>query len=556
MEYSQDSRFSVLKAFIKKKIDENVDFEKIKSMSIKKGWPKKWVLVAYNEVLSDETNRDLKKMINVSIKKKKQKETNKSEKKIEGNHFFSKTIKNAKTSKKKPKSNKISLIKNEDDFIGVDAIKILTTENKKTQKYIEALFQKMDSRKHFYEKGVKIQEQNNEKIKNEKDNYDVLREAIKLAQNVVRYNNVKPDNSPKNQMEKLFAERDDTTYNKEEKTEKEDDKFSDERALIEQEREMLRRERELLEEDRKSIISHSLNRTKLKVPTSKKTQNKEEVVSKADSNVELKLAMLEEKLKNMDLSEQYFSDKKYTNDVDVEEIEFTSEPVGDRAQTGILGLDSIIQGGLRRLSSTLLAGGPGSGKTIFAMQFLINGITQFHEAGVYITFEQTKEELYALFAPLGWNLERLEKEKKLIILHYTPEQVAKMMKSGGGSLRDAIDSINASRIAIDSLSDLMMLFKKDLDKRIACVNLFDLFRKLNCTILAISEQEVNPLKHISNVLEYQVDGVILLYNERIGDIRQRAVEIFKMRGTKHAGRIFPMRITDSGIVILSNNPLK
>jgi circadian clock protein KaiC len=360
----------------------------------------------------------------------------------------------------------------------------------------------------------------------------------------------------------------------------EDLRMEEERRRIEEERERLRIERERLERERQDVEKRKYQEMKINVQNASITpQNissshskkptpavKQEASSSSSSdnekdslltqNLESKLDLLEQKLKNMDYSDQEGGGGfKFKNEVIPEEVEFVSEPVGDRAQTGINGLDPVIQGGLRRLSTTLVAGGPGSGKTIFGMQFLINGAEKYNEPGVFITFEQQKEDLYDLFSNFGWDLKALEKEKKLAILHFTPEQVAKMMKGGGGSLRDSIDSVHASRVVIDSLSDLMMLYKSETAKREACIDIFDMFRKLKCTTVAISEQEVNPLKHISSVLEYQVDGVILLYNERIGDIRQRAIEIFKMRGTKHAGRIFPIRITDSGVIILSDHAI-
>ena len=335
---------------------------------------------------------------------------------------------------------------------------------------------------------------------------------------------------------------------------------------LEEERERIRIERQRLEEERDRMKHEQFDPPVKKQHTSKESSVEKESRSRSDkkddssnNELEMKLSMLEERLKNIDYRGQGNegeSSAQFKNDIVPDDVEFVSEPVGDRAQTGISGLDPIIQGGLRRLSTTLVAGGPGSGKTIFSMQFLINGIEKYNEAGVFVTFEQTKEELYDLFMNFGWDLKQYEKEKKLRLLHFTPEQVAKIMSSGGGSLRDSIDTIHASRVVIDSLTDLMMLYSDDIAKRQACMDLFDIFKKLKCTTVCTAEQEVNPMKHISNVLEYQVDGVILLYNERVGDIRQRAIEIFKMRGTKHAGRIFPIKVSDTGVLILSDHPIK
>lgn len=283
------------------------------------------------------------------------------------------------------------------------------------------------------------------------------------------------------------------------------------------------------------------------------SKKKEAPVIKKDTSqdVEAKLRMLEERLKNFNVEKE--SQQSFKNPVTPEPVEFVSEPVGDRAQTGIPGLDPIIQGGLKRDTVTLVAGGPGCGKSTFGMQYIVNGIEQFNEPGIYISFEQSKQELYAFFGEFGWDLEKYEKEGKLQIIRSTPEQMVKILEGGGGTLRDAVDSIHAKRIVIDSISDFLMLHKTELTQRKFLIDLFALLIKFKCTSIIISEQETDPLKHVSSVVEYQVDGVILIYNERIGDIRQRAIEIFKMRGTKHAGRILPMRIVKSGIVILSGN---
>ena len=235
----------------------------------------------------------------------------------------------------------------------------------------------------------------------------------------------------------------------------------------------------------------------------------------------------------------------------LKELEEFEEPIGARAATGIDGLDGIIEGGLRRRTVNLVAGGPGSGKTIFGMQYLVNGITKFEEPGIYITFEQDRQKLNRTFSLMGWDLEQFEKDRKLLIMHLNPEQLNKLLDAGGGTLRDAVEGMGVRRIVIDSMSDFIMMYQGDLAKRSAVVKLFDMFNKMHVTTVICSEQETDPLKHISSILEYQVDGVVLLYNERIGHIRQRALEIFKMRGTKHAGRIFPMSITSDGIRINS-----
>ena len=138
---------------------------------------------------------------------------------------------------------------------------------------------------------------------------------------------------------------------------------------------------------------------------------------------------------------------------------------------------------------------------------------------------------------------------KIIILYYSPDQIQKVLQTGGGVIRDILESANAKRLVIDSITAFTLLFEKDIEKRRAVLKLMESAGKWGVTTLVTSEHEPDIEKHRSNVVEFEVDGVILLYNTKKGDIRERSMEILKMRGTKHASKIFPMKIDESGIVI-------
>jgi len=220
----------------------------------------------------------------------------------------------------------------------------------------------------------------------------------------------------------------------------------------------------------------------------------------------------------------------------------------DRITTGIAGLDGVMEGGLRPISVNLVGGGAGSGKSVFSMQFLVQGVNE-GQPGVYITFEQTAEELLTDVKRFGWDLEKKIKDRKLAIIHYTPEQVQNVLEAGGGTVRDTIESMGARRLVLDSLTAFTLLHESEMDQRREAFELFEAIRKWQCTSLVISEQEPDPERHHSDIMEFQVDGVILLYNIRKGDIRERSLEIFKMRGVDHARKIFPMKITSKGMQI-------
>ena len=100
-----------------------------------------------------------------------------------------------------------------------------------------------------------------------------------------------------------------------------------------------------------------------------------------------------------------------------------------RVPTGIPGLDKLIQGGLVKNSANLVAGGTGTGKTIFAIQFLVEGVKR-KEPGIYITFEEKKKKVYLDMLEFGWDLEKYEKEGLFNFLEYTPEQVKNILTEG------------------------------------------------------------------------------------------------------------------------------
>ena len=208
-----------------------------------------------------------------------------------------------------------------------------------------------------------------------------------------------------------------------------------------------------------------------------------------------------------------------------------------------------MERGFKPASVNLIGGGAGSGKSILCMQFLVDGIDNHNENGIYISFEESEEKIIEDFKRFGWNLEEKIRNKQLIIMYYTPEQVEKVLEAGGGLVRDAIESINAKRLVLDSLTAFTLLHDNELAKRKAVLKLFDAVHNWGVTALLTSEQEPDPEKHVSMIMEFETDGVILLYNVRKGDIRERSLEVFKMRGVHHAAKIFPMKIDDNGITI-------
>lgn len=221
-----------------------------------------------------------------------------------------------------------------------------------------------------------------------------------------------------------------------------------------------------------------------------------------------------------------------------------------RIPMGIPAFDGMIEGGFQEKSINLVTGGAGSGKTIFAIQFLVNGALKYGEPGIFLTFEEEKEQIFRNMIRFGWDLRDLERKGKLIVLRYSPEQVRDLLAKGGGAIGETIAKIGAKRIAIDSVKSFGLLYENELTKKEASFTLFTLIKKWGCTALFTSEDESLTVEEsISTELEFEVDSLILFYNLRKKGKRKRAFEILKMRGTNHTTGVYALDITHKGIKV-------
>jgi circadian clock protein KaiC len=226
-----------------------------------------------------------------------------------------------------------------------------------------------------------------------------------------------------------------------------------------------------------------------------------------------------------------------------------------RVRTGIQNVDTLIQGGLEQNSTNTVVGGAGSGKSIFATQFLLDGLKK-GEKCLYVTFEEKKKRFYNNMKVFGWDLEHYEKKGQFIFLEYTPAKVKTMLEEGGGTIETLVISKKISRMVIDSITSFALLFENELAKREAALGLFNMIRKWSCTsLLTVEEEAAVNKKSDSKPLEFESDSIILLYFVRKKGQRNRYLEIVKMRGTKHSRKIFRFAIGKKGIEV-EKNPSK
>jgi len=226
-----------------------------------------------------------------------------------------------------------------------------------------------------------------------------------------------------------------------------------------------------------------------------------------------------------------------------------------KCATGIPGLDDITQGGLPRGRPTLVCGGPGCGKTLMAMEFIVRGIREFGEPGVFMTFEEKQEELITNCHSLGFNLAQLIRDKKLAIdevdihrseIHETGEYDLEGLFVRLGTL---IDRVGAKRVVLDTLEVLFAALPNEAIIRAELRRLFGWLKDRRVTALVTAEQGTGTLTR-HGLEEYVSDCVILLDHRVNNQIATRHLRIVKYRGSKHATSEYPTLIDEHGISVL------
>lgn len=250
-----------------------------------------------------------------------------------------------------------------------------------------------------------------------------------------------------------------------------------------------------------------------------------------------------------------------------------------RVETGIKGFDELVEGGFPRLSTTLISGTPGTGKTIFGLEFLYHGATKFNENALFLSFEQSAEELREQAKEMGMDFEKAEKEGKLFIIH-TP--ASKPDLNLFKNVSKLIEEKNIKRLVVDSLAvlgvtvlfygvplgikkmDLQQmeylagsakdpseaaLFRASGSKTEHFIYLFlEMIKEWGVTALVITDApEGGNYLTRDTVSEFACDGVVLLKRSSMGEKVNRTIEVMKMRKTKVADGPHEFDFTDKGI---------
>jgi circadian clock protein KaiC len=230
-------------------------------------------------------------------------------------------------------------------------------------------------------------------------------------------------------------------------------------------------------------------------------------------------------------------------------------PTLPKAATGIAGLDEITGGGLPQGRPTLVCGGPGCGKTMLAMEFLVRGATELGEPGVFMSFEETADDLVQNVASMGFDLKALQSRKKLYLdevrvarseIHETGEYDLEALFI---RLGHAIDSIGAKRVVLDTLEALFGGFSNAAVLRAELRRLFDWLKQKNVTAVITGERGEGQLTR-QGLEEYVSDCVILLDHRVANQLTIRRLRIVKYRGTVHGTDEYPFLIGEKGISVL------
>src|SRR5215472_12795736 len=232
-----------------------------------------------------------------------------------------------------------------------------------------------------------------------------------------------------------------------------------------------------------------------------------------------------------------------------------------KTKTGINGLDEITEGGLPAGRPTLVCGGPGCGKTILAAEFIAKGIKLYGEPGVFVTFEEKSEELSANVASLGFDLEKLIKNKKLR-LDYVHVYRSEIEETGEYDLDGlfirlghAIDSIGAKRVVLDTIENLFSGLNNQAILRSELRRLFQFLKEKGVTAIVTAEKGDGTLTR-HGLEEYVSDCVILLEHRITSQISTRRLRVIKYRGSVHGTNEYPFLIDEDGITIFPVTSLK
>jgi len=240
-----------------------------------------------------------------------------------------------------------------------------------------------------------------------------------------------------------------------------------------------------------------------------------------------------------------------------------------KVESGIPGLDELLNGGFPVGGTYVILGESGTGKSILSLEFLVNGAVKYDEPGVYIMLEEDKERMISNMKAFGWDLAKLEQEKKLEIVPYIRSIVGDVESSFEKSMlageqgrveqlrqyltmdslfkeiEDCVERIGAKRVVIDPLTIVTLLASEEVVARMQILWLVEKLKKLNVTTIATIEQGVSYWMDCV----FLTDGAVYLMLKEKEGMYERGLMVRKVRGTSHDTSVRPFKITEEGVKV-------
>ncbi|QSG15695.1 RAD55 family ATPase [Halapricum desulfuricans] len=222
-------------------------------------------------------------------------------------------------------------------------------------------------------------------------------------------------------------------------------------------------------------------------------------------------------------------------------------------ETGIDGLDAILNGGIVKDSTTLVSGNPGAGKSILGLQYIYNGVDMFDEKGIYLSFEENQQDLREAAEAIGLEQWSEYVERGDILVYDKKELLSKndFSSSLDMLLEDFTDS-DYERLVLDSLAMFNLFFDDERERRTYLLKFSDILKENGLTTLMTNEQGAAIPQSDIGLENYLTDGNIYLLQTPTDSGVKRYVWVSKMRKQNIETDIFPMEITDSGITVHEN----
>ncbi len=228
----------------------------------------------------------------------------------------------------------------------------------------------------------------------------------------------------------------------------------------------------------------------------------------------------------------------------------------ERVKTGIPGLDELVEGGIPKGSSFLVSGGAGTGKTIFSMQYIYKGASEYNEPGIFVSLETNLKNIVWNMQNFQWDIKKMQDANLMKTYRLnlgkstTPEEMQEEIDQELEIISKMVEEIGAKRLVIDSIAAFGIWIDEKAKLRNMIYQFTNQLKELDCTTLLTTETSGMKTDYSAfGVEEFVTDGVVALYFSP----PNRSVFVKKMRGTNHSKNVHPIEITGDGMTVKSRD---